>query len=273
MGTLSLGPGACFAESHSVSTEESWSLDVLGDIHYDRLEHHDMAWDKREKAHSVRQIENYSKITEDNYPLLLQSLKRGLANDPTSRGVLQVGDLVQALCGSEAIASFTELNFEKPIWVTKGNHDITGLGAREAYLEIVVPFCGDQGDDSNPSQYTHEQNRWLIVIYDGYAKGSLDWLGNIFTGRNPGRVLFVVHQSVVPYNARSCWGVYGRDLQREKRGRLINLLGRFRALVLSGHLHKHSFVERETDHDRSLSCPSAVLLTVWKGGRKISSPV
>ncbi len=248
---ISIGPGACQAAFGA--TDGPFSIEVLGDIHFDRLAHHDMDWVVREKPHDVRQIENYSRITEENYPALLQSLKAGIANTPDCRGVIQVGDLVEGLCGTkelallqcrEAIASLRDLNLSVPVWVTKGNHDITGPGALEAYEEIVVPFCGADIDAPNPSQFTRDESNWLVVMFDGYANDSLEWLERTLANRNPGRLLVALHQPVVPYNARSAWCTYG---QSPKRERLVRLLGKNRAIVLSGHLHKYAFVERDTE--------------------------
>ncbi|MDA7926774.1 metallophosphoesterase [Verrucomicrobiales bacterium] len=235
IGSLSLGPGSCFVESRAGSLVDEWSLEVVGDIHYDQLEHHDMSWVKREKPNSVSQIENYSRITRENYPVFLQALKREVEKDPSCRGVIQVGDLVQGLCGGEALArihckaavgSLFDLNLGVPVWVTKGNHDITGPAALQAYEEIVLPFSGEVGDESNSSRYALEEEGWLIVSYDGYSQGSLDWLETILAGRKPGRLLVIVHQPVVSYNARSSWGVHGHESQRVRRQRLVNLLGK-----------------------------------------------
>jgi len=258
VASISLGPGACRVATAADAPGGPWTLEVLGDIHFDKLSHHDMDWVAREKPDSIRQIESYSETTEKNYPKLLQKLKMEVAADSTCQSVIQVGDLVQGLCGSEplariqceeAIASLRDLDLGIPTWITKGNHDITGPGALEAYEKFVVPFCGASDapkPSPNPSQFTREQNGWLVVMYDGYANGSLDWLENILANREPGRLIFVVHQPVVPYNARSAWGVYVKASQSEKRERLMRLLGKHRAVVLSGHLHKHSFVERDT---------------------------
>ena len=50
--------------------------------------------------------------------------------------------------------------------------------------------------------------------------------------------------------ARSAYCVYNND--SERRTRLLNALGRSKAIVLSGHLHKYALVERDT-HDGSFT--------------------
>src|SRR5205823_13872852 len=64
----------------------------------------------------------------------------------------------------------------------------------------------------------------------------------------PRRLLLAIHPPVVPYNARSTWHVYSNPNQ--ERQRLLNLLGESRAVVLSGHLHKYSFLIRRTEQGR-----------------------
>jgi hypothetical protein len=58
------------------------------------------------------------------------------------------------------------------------------------------------------------------------------------------RLFVLLHLPVVPYNARSSWRVYHHPRHAERRQRLIDLLGRHRAIVLSGHLHKYCVVAR-----------------------------
>lgn len=67
-------------------------------------------------------------------------------------------------------------------------------------------------------------------------KGSLAWFERLMAEKKPRRLVFVIHMPVVPYNARSWWVVFAQ--QPAERQRLLDLLGRRRAIVLCGHLHK-----------------------------------
>ena len=58
------------------------------------------------------------------------------------------------------------------------------------------------------------------------------------------RLFVLLHLPVVPYNARSNWRVYYHPRQAKRRQRLIDLLGRHKAIVLCGHLHKYSLLVR-----------------------------
>ena len=52
----------------------------------------------------------------------------------------------------------------------------------------------------------------------------------------------------MPYNARSNWHIYSSPKQAAQRAQLLELLGRHRAIVLCGHLHKYSLLVRRTDY-------------------------
>ena len=71
---------------------------LLGDLHFDRLEHHDMAWVEREKPNDVRQIQDYSRKTREVMPLLFAHLREQITElnrDPATR----VGRPSRSRCG------------------------------------------------------------------------------------------------------------------------------------------------------------------------------
>lgn len=254
------GPGCCclIAGEAKRSTEKDWQFSLLGDIHFDRMEHHDFDWVRREKPKDIRQIEIYSRITERNLPALMQQVKKTISSTRCA-SVVQIGDLVEGLCGNErlarvhceeAVAFFEDLNLGVPIRVTKGNHDVTGPGSVAAYEGIVVPWVAGglkAQVSSNKARFIHRQHDDLSIYFDAYDSGSLNWFEELMKRRDPasdGRLFFIIHPPVVPYNARSTWCVFGAH--GEKRNRLMRILGKYHAIVLCGHLHKYSFLERAT---------------------------
>src|SRR4051812_10795923 len=58
------------AEPPAGGDAETFAFPVLGDLHFDRLEHHDMEWLARDHHGDVRQVENYSKLTREIMPRL-----------------------------------------------------------------------------------------------------------------------------------------------------------------------------------------------------------
>ncbi|HEX7008843.1 MAG TPA: hypothetical protein VF184_02610, partial [Phycisphaeraceae bacterium] len=133
-----------------------YAFPVLGDIHYDLMAHHDMDWVQREKPHDVRQIEGYVDASTRFTPRFLRSVAAMMREQKAPVPfVVQVGDFVEGLCGSfdlqakqfeDAIGVVDDVGFGVPFLITKGNHDITGPGAPEAYDRVLLPWLGKQQD-------------------------------------------------------------------------------------------------------------------------------
>ncbi len=243
---------------------EDWAFPLLGDLHFDRLEHHDHEWLKREHPGDVSQVENYSRITRELTPRLFSRVRETLAELKQSNKhvpfVLQLGDLLEGLCGTDALAQrqaregidfIREANFSAPLVMTKGNHDITGPGAADVYRQILLPFLAEQNRaEINAASFTRRQGGTLVAFYDAYDKSSLDWFAKTLAETKPTRLIVAIHPPVVPYNARSSWHIYSSPRQAAERSRLLELLGRHRAIVLCGHLHKYSLLVRRTEQGK-----------------------
>jgi hypothetical protein len=236
--------------------DHDYGFPLLGDIHFDLPEHHDFDWVRREKPNDIRQIENYIRVTREHTPRLLARTARAVADSPVPMPfVVQVGDLVEGLCGSydlqalqfrDTFDAIQAAGIGRPMLITKGNHDITGPGAREAFDQVLLPWQARQlGRDAVRSHYTVEQGEDLLVFFDAYQP-DLDWLEQTLTDRPARHTFFVIHPPVIPYNYRAHWHVFARPGQADDRRRLVSLLGRRHAIVLCGHLHKHSLLVRQT---------------------------
>jgi hypothetical protein len=244
--------------------EGTFSFPLLGDLHFDRLAHHDMEWLKREKANDTRQVENYSRITADIVPGLMTEIGAliAAATAPVPF-VAHVGDFVEGLCGKaelarmqceEAVACVRAAKFNRPFLITKGNHDVTGPGAAEAYQQVVLPFLRDPMlSDPSGASFAVEHQGALFAFFDSYDRKSLPWFEALLTQRRPdpaqGRLFVIIHQPVVPYTGR-LWHVYERAQDAKDRQRLLDLLGRHRAIVINGHLHKYGLLARKTETGR-----------------------
>jgi hypothetical protein len=170
---------------------------------------------------------------------------------------LQLGDFVEGLCGSEALARqqtndfisyVSSLRLRRPFFVVKGNHDITGEGAKAVYDTTVLNWQEREQRHAMPSAnstFVHKDVRF--VIFDCYrADESLQWLKEVLSTHKESLLVFSVHQPIVPYNARSNWHVFAKPRDSAKRAELLDLLGRHNAIVLTGHLHKTSILTRTT---------------------------
>ena len=237
---------------------------LLGDLHFDRLAHHNMDWLRQEKPADVRQVENYSRITAQCLPPLVQTLKRQIETDKSIRFVAHVGDFVEGLAGTpdlalrqarDTIAFFREADLKRPLVFCKGNHDITGPGAQAVFDDALMPFVAGQAAQITADAPAKGQscfavrpgNDTLLLFFDAYKPGeSLVWLEKTLTKRTERTLIVVIHPPVVPYSARSNWHLFAGAKNAGERDRLLRVLGRNRAVVLCGHLHKYGTVVRQT---------------------------
>jgi hypothetical protein len=240
-------------------TEEKplYAFPFLGDLHYDKLEHHDLDWVRQKMQKDLSQIHGYVKTTAQYTPRLLnevrEQIKAAAAPVPF---VIQAGDLVEGLCGSfdlqskqmkDATSAVDDAAWGAPCLMVKGNHDITGPGAPQAFDQVLLPWMSKQaGRELHTASYFLRQGEDLFVFFDAY-KPDLEWLAATLEKNAARLVFFVIHMPVVPYNARADWAIFHAKADAARRERLLSLLGKYRAIVLSGHLHKYSLLSRRTD--------------------------
>src|SRR5207248_7856647 len=123
-----------------------------------------------------------------------------------------------------------------------------GPGAADAYRQILLPYLSEANRaEIKEAAFTRRQGGTLIAFYDAYDKASLEWFAAMLDQARPERLIVAIHPPVVPYNARSNWHIYSSPKQAAQRSRLLELLGRHRAIVLCGHLHKYSLLVRRTE--------------------------
>ena len=249
-----------------------FSFVLLGDLHYDKLEHHDMAWVNKEKPNDVRQIENYSRITREVSPVLFQTVRATIAElnrspDTKVAFVLQAGDLVEGLCGNEelsvrqnteSLAFVHEAKLGAPFLFTKGNHDVTGPGSVPAFGSVFHPFLTAQTRAVNAASAEVKSGSYVVdcgdtqfAFFDAYDSAkSLEWFEAVAAKRTAEHFFVVVHPPVVPYGARSTWHVFAHARENARREKFLTLLGDQHALVLGGHIHKYNTLSRRTGKGR-----------------------
>jgi len=264
------------------SAAQESSIIVLGDIHYDLLEDHDLEW-LQSKPGDLRQVMEYTQFTEQNWSAFMSLLKtRAESENPPVRAVIQLGDLSEGLAGTEEKARQMASNTMKAIdavqmpapWIlAKGNHDITGPGAKEAFREFYVPMI--QKQTGNPkivnASYSYSYDNVQITCIDLWDRET-DMIAFLESelGTSGAKFKFVaIHEPVIPVTER-CWHTFRKD--EEKRERLLEVIARNKAIVLCGHLHRYSVVRRSTPYgpivqvmaisvvkDRSYQTPSKVI--------------
>ena len=235
----------------------AYSFVYLGDIHFDKRSHHDFEWVKANKPNDIRQIEDYVRITENHTPGLLRRIQTAIeSSDSQIKMIVQGGDLTEGLCGSRALQ---ETQFkdviecirnhipETTFITTKGNHDITGPGAKEAFDSIMLPWlsneCKKQIDSAS---FYFMKGPDLFVFFDAYHNNNLDWLEETLSENKHRYVFVVMHPPAVPYNARSTWHLFSRAKEKDVRERFLNILGANKVILLTAHLHKYVVLARRT---------------------------
>ncbi len=246
--------------------KDAFSFMLLGDLHFDKLACHDLDALKRDKPDDVRQVHEYSRLSSDVLPKLFASVRERIAqlnraSETRVAFTVQLGDLIEGLCGSaeqtrqldaEALDFVRGARLGVPFLFAKGNHDITGPGAVDAYKSEFHPFLNQQvaGFDGSSklsaSHYSIEYGNALVCFYDAYDKESLAWLEAALAKRTAQHCFVVIHTPVVPYGARATWHIYSSEREKVSRERLLDLLGKNNALVLSGHIHKYNLLVRAT---------------------------
>jgi predicted MPP superfamily phosphohydrolase len=243
---------------------ENVSFIVLGDIHYDRLDFHDLEWIKTKWVNQddYRQItEEYTVYTRQYWDDLMKLLGHHIKGfNPPIKGIVQLGDLMEGLAGSPELAkkmaqgtieALEAPDFPVPWILVKGNHDgWYGPGDVEAYNEIMLPFIRKELNlnITKPSfTYTVGNVQFFCPDYED-AENLIPFLDKELSASRAKYKFVALHVPVVPVTGR-CWDVYNfRNPKHEPDAheRLLELLTRHKAIVLCDHLHKYSIVRRMT---------------------------
>jgi len=243
--------------SNDAAKGDAFCFFLLGDLHYDRLIDHD--FDLLSAGHR-KQIEHYSRATLENSPFLIEAMKKKIsASTMPVPYIIQLGDFTQGLCGSEELATQQLTRFTKwiddhklgsPFVVIKGNHDITGPGAKSAYSEVVFPWQSKiLNRPIETDCYFFRHKNVLIINFYEHNPNSLEWLLDTLEeeASKSEHVIVLSHAPFIANSARAHWGVYLQSGKRvEDSVTAIEALGRHKAILLTGHLHKYSVLSRKT---------------------------
>jgi len=230
---------------------------VLGDLHYDLLGDHDMDW-LNKKPDDLRQVtKEYTIYTEKNWSDFMGILRQKVQNEePSVKAIIQLGDLSEGLAGSEikarqmagnAMKAIEDANMKVPWMIAKGNHDVTGPGAVEAFQEYYVPMIRKQ--TNNPeiknASYSYISGDVQFTFLDPWDKNidMVAFLEKEFSSSKAKFKFVAIHEPVIPVTER-CWHTLRRN--PEQREKLLEVIARNHAIVLCGHLHRYSVVKRDT---------------------------
>src|SRR5204862_274305 len=104
-GAVLLGAGGSWALAAPGGDANEFAFPLLGDLHFDHLEHHDLEWLRKTHPNDVTQVQNYARISREVTPQLLNVVRQQEAQSKAPVPfVLQLGDLIEGLCGTEKLA-------------------------------------------------------------------------------------------------------------------------------------------------------------------------
>jgi hypothetical protein len=225
-------------------------------MHFDQAPHHDFEWLEANFPNDQKQVEEYVRNTEIYTPLLLKQIQTQIdSGGRRIQMVIQGGDLTEGLCGSYELQLTQFMNAKEIIRkylpntsfiATKGNHDITGPGAVEAYDSFMLPWMSNEcGKSIKSASFYFLKGPDLFVIFDAYNNNP-DWLEKTLNENNHRYAFVVMHPPAVPYGARAAWHLFSMPKEEGIREKFLNILGEYRVIVLTAHLHKYSVLGRKT---------------------------
>jgi hypothetical protein len=245
------------------------SFIALGDMHYDRLQDHDLKY-VTSRPQDLRQImAEYPQYTAFYMPEFLQLIKKQTTAIPDVKAVVQLGDLVEGVAGSAQLARqmnrgvvdlLHNVDLTVPWVLTKGNHDVSNSpGQPEAWEEVIRPFIeGQIGKPIGHGMYTYQlsTNTELFVLDQFFSvdrkipeTDMITFLDKELSASKATYKFVLTHQPVIPVTQR-CWHLLSgirRPLQDTTlRERFLNTLAKNKVIVLCAHLHEYAVVSRKT---------------------------
>ncbi len=231
---------------------QSYDVLVLGDLHYDAMafrQNVDSLTTNRKKE-LARNLMRWGKPMPD----MLE--EAGEAARHTAFGI-QLGDISQGDCGAgelqrKAFASVLELigrlaPAENAGWrlpAVKGNHDIRGDGAPEAYNAVMLPYLERQFGQTCPvpgrANFSMVHGPDLFVFFDSIDAGEKDLLfvkKTLEAHPNARHVFFLTHLPVIPASRGTSpfWLAFGDNAALRRQ--LLDMLAARHAIVLAAHVH------------------------------------
>lgn len=244
--------------SLNVNAQKSGFI-VLGDMHYDLIDDHDMDW-LRTKPDDLRQVtKEYTVYTKNYWNDFMDVIReKTLSARPAIKAVVQLGDLSEGLAGNpekarqmaaNVVKAVREAKLPAPWIIAKGNHDITGPGAPEAFLEHYIPLFREQTGNNGivNASYSYRFGDVQVTCIDPWDRGTdmVAFLDNELSASDAKFKFVAVHEPVIPVTER-CWHTLRKDpVRREK---LLEVIAKNKAIVLCAHLHRYSVVRRETKY-------------------------
>lgn len=250
------------------SCPKSYNIALLGDIHYDRADLHDAEvykkfnpkvpfakgvvnkdglyswrsqtlWATESLGYDPKSTPKNIKMWKKDLPELLDNAAKTAA-EKKSLYLFQLGDMVQGDAGTYKLHkemlsggySAMTSRFDCPVLVSLGNHDTRGPGGMQSWQEII-----ETAYDANVKNIVRKNSNFYfnlkgdIYFFYDLLNPDLDMLEAAV--KLPCRYFFFIsHVPVIPSHSSLIKNIVSDDTER-----LVSLLLKRNAIVLSGHTH------------------------------------
>lgn len=254
----------------ALSLPAQTSFVVLGDMHMDKFDFHDMDFVYTRPSDWKQITTEFPYYTAAYVPKLWNAVSNRVGEGCSA--VIQLGDLMEGVCGNQelseqmaqwSVGQIDRASGDATAILVKGNHDVSkSPGQPEAWKKHVLPYIRRQTGQpelkNGMYRYSIGTDADLFVAEQFFSPDDmlpesalLEFL-KAELPKSEGKYRFLLtHQPVIPVSQR-CWHLFSGLRRRvenpEIREEFLNLLAQYKVTVLCAHLHEYSQIVRETDN-------------------------
>lgn len=242
---------------------------ILGDMHMDRFEFHDMDYVYTRPSDWRQVTREYPYFTAAYTPKLLGAVTRRVQEG--AEAVIQLGDLMEGVAGNDSLARsmarwsvgmIDAAAAGAKVVLVKGNHDVSASpGQPEAWRSEVLPYVERQSGQSLENgmyRLSLGEDADLFVAEQFFSpdgmlpeQALIDFLEREIPRSTARHKFLLTHQPVIPVTER-CWHLFSGIRRKVDdpavRERFLELLAKNRITVLCAHLHRYSKCVRSTEY-------------------------
>ena len=264
----------------SMAAEKEYNIVLLGDIHYDKMEFHQMpppnvkiSWDKGVCDKNgvylhrlgTKWMTDSCYTTAYNHPKNVRMWKEDVPSiieraaacgaENNALYAFQLGDVIHGDCGKlelhkknlQEALDFMTVRFKSPVLIACGNHDPRGPFGQQAWNEVMLPHF----DRAAKNIQRKGTNFYITIGKDIYyfhdaMNPDFDFLQEALQkNKNARYTFFVSHVPLIAMAKNHINEGIGENI-----GRLLEMLEKRNAIVLSGHTHWISLTQYRNNGHR-----------------------
>lgn len=267
---------------------------VLGDLHLDGFEFHDMDYVYTRPSDWKQVTREYPYQTAAYMPKLSSAIGRRV--DEGCTAVVQLGDLMEGVSGNQELAEnmcrwavdwIDRAAGTATVVLTKGNHDVSNSpGQPQAWKKTVLPYIESEiGQSLENSMYKYSvgPDVDLFVAEQFFSDDEmlpetalLEFLKEELPESKAKYKFLLTHQPVIPVTQR-CWhlfsGIRRKVTDPSLRTEFLELLAKYRVTVLGAHLHEYSVAVRGTDEGNVVQLMLVSTMNSFETSPKLINPI